>query len=109
MIPAVLLLILLGLVWFSLRYAWWRPAVDYRYPRILMYHMIATPRPGARFNGLRVAPQSFERQLRWLSDQGWHSFTVGELVAQADIDGGLIGGASLKADDFLAVCSAANR
>ena len=31
-----------------------------------------------------------------------------ELVAQADIDGGLIGGASLKADDFLAVCSAAN-
>lgn len=32
-----------------------------------------------------------------------------ELVAQADIDGGLIGGASLKAEDFLAVCSAANR
>lgn len=32
-----------------------------------------------------------------------------ELLAQADIDGGLIGGASLKADDFLAVCSAANR
>ncbi len=31
-----------------------------------------------------------------------------ELVAQADIDGGLIGGASLKPDDFLAVCSAAN-
>lgn len=32
-----------------------------------------------------------------------------ELMAQVDIDGGLIGGASLKADDFLAVCSAANR
>lgn len=31
-----------------------------------------------------------------------------ELLAQADIDGGLIGGASLKAEDFLAVCSAAN-
>jgi triosephosphate isomerase len=31
-----------------------------------------------------------------------------ELIAQEDIDGGLIGGASLKADDFLAVCSAAN-
>jgi peptidoglycan/xylan/chitin deacetylase (PgdA/CDA1 family) len=84
MIPALLLVILPGFVWFSLRYAWWRPAVDHRYPRILMYHMIATPRPGARFNGLRVAPQSFERQLRWLSDQGWHSFTVSELVAQAD-------------------------
>jgi triosephosphate isomerase len=32
-----------------------------------------------------------------------------ELMAQPDIDGGLIGGASLKAEDFLAVCSAANR
>ncbi len=29
-----------------------------------------------------------------------------ELIGQADIDGGLIGGASLKADDFLAVCQA---
>jgi len=32
-----------------------------------------------------------------------------ELFAQADIDGGLIGGASLKAADFAAICSAANR
>lgn len=29
------------------------------------------------------------------------------LFGQADIDGGLIGGASLKADDFLAICRAA--
>ncbi len=29
-----------------------------------------------------------------------------ELMSQSDIDGGLIGGASLKADDFLAVCAA---
>ena len=29
-----------------------------------------------------------------------------ELMGQTDIDGGLIGGASLKADDFLAVCQA---
>ena len=32
-----------------------------------------------------------------------------ELFAQADIDGGLIGGASLVADDFIAICEAANR
>ena len=82
MTPA-LLLILAGLLWFSLRYAWWRPAVNYRYPRILMYHMIAAPRRGARFNGLRVAPAVFEKQLQWLSQQGWHSFTVSELLAQA--------------------------
>jgi triosephosphate isomerase (TIM) len=31
-----------------------------------------------------------------------------ELFAQADIDGGLIGGASLVAEDFLAICAAAH-
>jgi triosephosphate isomerase len=31
-----------------------------------------------------------------------------ELIGQADIDGGLIGGASLKAEDFLGICTAAN-
>ncbi|BBP46368.1 triosephosphate isomerase [Thiosulfatimonas sediminis] len=31
-----------------------------------------------------------------------------ELFAQADIDGGLIGGASLNAEDFLAICKAAS-
>jgi len=30
-----------------------------------------------------------------------------ELIGQPDIDGGLIGGASLKADEFLAICRAA--
>jgi triosephosphate isomerase (TIM) len=29
-----------------------------------------------------------------------------ELFAQPDIDGGLIGGAALKADEFLAICNA---
>jgi triosephosphate isomerase len=32
-----------------------------------------------------------------------------ELFAMPDIDGGLIGGASLVAEDFLAICHAANR
>jgi peptidoglycan/xylan/chitin deacetylase (PgdA/CDA1 family) len=76
-------LIVVTVVWFSLRYAWWRPAVDYRFPRILMYHMIAEPRPRARFNGLRVSPRSFEWQLRWLRRQGWTSFTVSELLDMA--------------------------
>ena len=31
-----------------------------------------------------------------------------DLFAQTDIDGGLIGGASLVADDFVAICSAAS-
>ncbi|MAE65391.1 MAG: triose-phosphate isomerase [Phycisphaeraceae bacterium] len=33
---------------------------------------------------------------------------AGELFGQSDIDGGLIGGASLKADDFLAIVNAAS-
>ena len=32
-----------------------------------------------------------------------------ELIAQPDIDGGLIGGAALKADEFLTICRAGNR
>ncbi len=32
-----------------------------------------------------------------------------ELFAQADIDGGLIGGASLVAQDFLAICAAVRK
>ena len=70
-------------VWFSWRYAWWRPEVDRRFPRILMYHMIAEPVAGAHFNGLRVAPLMFEQQLRWLKDNGWKSFTVSELMDQS--------------------------
>jgi len=31
------------------------------------------------------------------------------LLAQPDVDGGLIGGAALKADDFAAICAAAAR
>jgi len=69
--------------WFSWRYAWWRPTVDMRFPRILMYHMIADPVAGARFNGLRVSPAMFERQLRWFKDNAWQSFTVSELLDQA--------------------------
>ncbi len=33
---------------------------------------------------------------------------AGELLAKPDIDGGLIGGASLKVGDFLGICTAAN-
>jgi triosephosphate isomerase len=34
---------------------------------------------------------------------------AGELFAMPDVDGGLIGGASLVADDFIAICSAARK
>lgn len=68
-------------VYFSYRYAWWKSAVDYRYPRILMYHMIREPISGKKFNSLRVAPKAFEKQIKYLSENGWHSFTMSDAVA----------------------------
>ncbi len=67
----------------SLPFLRFRNTVDYRYPRILMYHMISPHRPGAQFNKLRVPPEQFERQLAWLHDQGWTFFTLQELMTLA--------------------------
>ena len=42
------------------------------------------------------------------ADPGHHQRRAqAQLFAEADIDGGLIGGASLKAADFIAICRAA--
>ena len=45
--------------------------------------------------------------LRILYGGSMNPGNAAELRSQPDIDGGLIGGASLKPDDFLAICSAA--
>jgi len=58
----------------------------------------------------RVASKSAEvaEGLRILYGGSMKPGNARELMGKQDIDGGLIGGASLKADDFLAICSAAN-
>jgi len=71
---------LLAGIYFSHRYAWWKKAFPYQYPRVLMYHMIREPINGAKFNSLRVSPEMFEKQLRYLTDNGWHFFTMSELI-----------------------------
>lgn len=71
--------------YFSYRYAWWRPAVDYHRPRILMYHMVSAHRSGGKFNKLRVPPRNFERQLEWLRADGWHFVTISELAAAEEL------------------------
>ena len=78
---------LLGIValYLSLRYAWWRAPVDYRQPRILMYHMIRERLRGGRFNKLRVAPTEFERQLDWLVGNGWRFAFLSELGDLTDV------------------------
>jgi triosephosphate isomerase len=46
--------------------------------------------------------------LRILYGGSMKPSNAAELIAKPDIDGGLIGGASLQAGDFLAICTAAN-
>lgn len=81
MIWAIILLVVFVLLIFSKRFAWWRPAVAQSHPRILMYHMVSDHRPGAKFNKLRVKPQAFDWQIRWLRENGWHFALMSELAA----------------------------
>lgn len=48
-----------------------------------------------------------DEKVRILYGGSVNAANADALFAQPDIDGGLIGGASLKADDFLAICRAA--
>lgn len=66
---------------FSYRYAWWVPAISYRRPRILMYHMVSEQKPGQKFKGLRVTPDRFEQQVCYLKRNGWNFVTMSELMA----------------------------
>ncbi len=58
----------------------------------------------------RVAAHSAEvaAGVRVLYGGSMKPDNAAELMAKPDIDGGLIGGASLKAEDFLGICTAAN-
>ncbi|MBT3057549.1 MAG: triose-phosphate isomerase [Candidatus Thiodiazotropha sp.] len=58
----------------------------------------------------RVADKSSSvaDQLRILYGGSMKPGNAAELIGKPDIDGGLIGGASLKAEDFLGICTAAN-
>ena len=55
---------------------------------------------------LRAATEQAERMLI-LYGGSMNAANASQLLAQADIDGGLIGGASLKAPDFLTIIAAA--
>lgn len=48
-------------------------------------------------------------QMQILYGGSVNAGNAADLFANVDIDGGLIGGAALKSEDFLAICDAANR
>ena len=71
----------------------------------------ATPEQAQEVHGvlrtqLRAATEHADK-IRLLYGGGMNAGNAAALLAQPDIDGGLIGGASLKAADFLAIIAAA--
>ena len=55
----------------------------------------------------RLAAAARRAALRILYGGSVKADNAAQLFAEPDIDGGLIGGASLKAADFIAICRAA--
>lgn len=47
-----------------------------------MYHMVSEhlPKKASKFNRLRVTPNAFEKQLLWLKNNGYTSYTLSELA-----------------------------
>ena len=74
--------LILGIILLSIRFSWWRKNISYSYPRVLMYHMISEhlPKNKSKFNRLRVKPSEFEKQLIWLKNNNFKSYTLSELV-----------------------------
>lgn len=58
---------------------------------------------------MAVRDESVAAGLQILYGGSVKAQNAGEIFSKADIDGGLVGGASLVVNDFLAICQAANR
>lgn len=78
-------ILILLFIYYSIRYGWFLRAISYNRARVLMYHMISNKKRGAKFNSLRVSPKSFERQIRYLKNSGFQSFTMSELMELNEI------------------------
>ncbi len=78
------LIILIVFTYYSYKYAWWTKSVDYKFPRILMYHMVSKHVKNAKFNGLRVDSLEFEKQIKYLVENNWTFFTMSQLIEKKD-------------------------
>src|SRR6218665_3301213 len=75
----LVIILVLAILVFSHRYAWWKPTVSWQQPRILMYHMVREHIDGAKFNKLRVTPAQFAKQVEWLHARGFHFVSMQQL------------------------------
>ena len=80
----VFLIIVVIFIYYSYKYAWWTKSINYTYPRILMYHMVSFHKKNAKFNGLRVEPIEFEKQIKYLVENNWNFFTMSELIEKKE-------------------------
>lgn len=78
------LVLIIVFIYYSYKYAWWTKTIDYSSPRILMYHMISSHKKNAKFNGLRVEPIEFEKQIKYLVENNWTFFTMSQLIEKKD-------------------------
>lgn len=70
----------------------------------------ATPEQAQEVHGhIRAQLQAADTQVRILYGGSVNPENAAALFTQKDIDGALVGGASLKANDFLAICRAAEK
>lgn len=84
MVIYLFIFLLILVIAFSYKYAWWKPAVDWKRPRVLMYHMVREHIEGAKFNKLRVKPAEFEKQVAWMKAENFHFVTMYELQQNWD-------------------------
>lgn len=49
-----------------------------------MYHMVREHIPKNKYNSLRVDPSMFEKQIKYLYENGWTSYTISEAVEQRE-------------------------
>jgi len=76
---AIAIIALLITLYLSAHYNWWRPKVDEKCPRVLMYHSINGTVDGISPD-LVVSPKVFEAQLQYLSKKGYQFYTISELL-----------------------------
>ena len=80
---AILITCLVILFW-GYYHSWWTQMKFPQSPRILMYHMVEAPELPLEKPNLAVSPKEFEKQIKWLKENGWQFVTISELLRKKD-------------------------
>lgn len=78
LINIIILVIILLFIAFAARFNFWR--LPNKGIPILMYHMVSEKKQGSKINKLRVSPEKFRRQMKYLNEKGYQSMLFPELI-----------------------------